>query len=188
MLHGRPGIPLAFLIFAVLEHDGLATLNWPYRQRRELLDDLDLHGSHWDTTMSFEDGERLFRSVREIGLEGVVAKKLSQRYRPGERLWVKVKNRDYWRFPLEREAAGSRWTPSMSAMRAGPCTASMAFVSAPGPVLVWASATQPRSAVRSRTRGKNAPKPSREQRPLLGTQEVTRDEEMQSARRRRSRG
>ena len=53
--------------------------------------------------MAFEDGERLFRSVEAIGLEGV-AKKLGQRYRPGERLWVKVKNRDYWRFLLERDA------------------------------------------------------------------------------------
>ncbi len=52
--------------------------------------------------MAFEDGKRLFRSVQAIGLEGVVAKKLTQRYKPGERLWVKVKNRDYWRFPLER--------------------------------------------------------------------------------------
>ena len=34
--------------------------------------------------------------------EGVVAKKLWQRYRPGERLWIKVKNREYWRWPLER--------------------------------------------------------------------------------------
>jgi ATP-dependent DNA ligase len=42
--------------------------------------------------------------VQEIGLEGVVGKTLSQRYKPGERLWVKVKNRDYWRFPLERDA------------------------------------------------------------------------------------
>jgi ATP-dependent DNA ligase len=42
--------------------------------------------------------------VCDLGLEGVVAKKLSQRYRPGERGWVKVKNRNYWRYPLEREA------------------------------------------------------------------------------------
>jgi ATP dependent DNA ligase domain len=59
-----------------------------------------LHGSHWDTAMAFEDGERLFRSVREVGLEGVVAKKLSQRYRPGERLWVKVKNRGLLALPV----------------------------------------------------------------------------------------
>jgi ATP-dependent DNA ligase len=55
--------------------------------------------------MAFENGERLFRTVCELGLEGVVAKGLWQRYKPGERGWVKVKNRDYWRFPLERESA-----------------------------------------------------------------------------------
>ncbi len=68
--------------------------------------------------MAFEDGERLFRSVQEIGLEGVVAKKLSQRYRPGERGWIKVKNREYWRWPLEREGA-RRWrrTPAMFGTR-----------------------------------------------------------------------
>jgi bifunctional non-homologous end joining protein LigD len=118
MLHRRPGIPVAYMIFDVLEHDGLATLNWPYRQRRELLEELNLHGSHWDTAMALEDGERLFRCVHEIGLEGVVAKKLSQRHRPGERLWIKVKNRGYWRYSLEREAARNRRrTPSMCATR-----------------------------------------------------------------------
>jgi ATP-dependent DNA ligase len=70
-----------------------------------VLEELNLRGSHWDTAMSFEDGHRLFKTVCEIGLEGVVAKKLWQRYRPGERIWVKVKNRDYWRYGLEREAA-----------------------------------------------------------------------------------
>ena len=68
--------------------------------------------------MAFEDGKRLFRFVQEIGLEGVVAKKLSRRYRPGERLWVKVENRDYRRYPLELEAArmvGDRTKPPQDA-------------------------------------------------------------------------
>jgi ATP-dependent DNA ligase len=34
----------------------------------------------------------------------VVAKRRSEPYRPGERLWTKVKNRDYWRYALELEA------------------------------------------------------------------------------------
>ena len=51
------------MIFDVLERDGLATLNWPYRQRRELLEELNLHGSQWDTAMAFEDVDRLFRCV-----------------------------------------------------------------------------------------------------------------------------
>ena len=33
------------------------------------------------------------------------AKRLDEPYRPGERRWVKVKNRDYWRDELERESA-----------------------------------------------------------------------------------
>jgi ATP-dependent DNA ligase len=38
-------------------------------------------------------------------LEGVVAKRRSSRYRPGERGWVKTKNRTYWRYEIERESA-----------------------------------------------------------------------------------
>jgi ATP-dependent DNA ligase len=40
-----------------------------------------------------------------LGLEGVVAKKRSEPYRPGERAWVKVKHRHYWRFGQELERA-----------------------------------------------------------------------------------
>ena len=58
MLHGRVGISIAFMIFDVLEWRGAPTLDWPYRQRRELLEDLDLRGSHWDTAMVFEDGPK----------------------------------------------------------------------------------------------------------------------------------
>jgi bifunctional non-homologous end joining protein LigD len=109
MLQGKRGIPIAYMIFDVLEWDGLGLLNWTYRQRREVLEKLSLRGSHWDTAMAFEDGHRLFDAVCNVGIEGVVAKRLGQRYRPGERLWVKCKNREYWRYPLEREGTmGSR--------------------------------------------------------------------------------
>jgi len=42
---------------------------------------------------TFEDGAALFAAVSERGLEGVVAKRDRDPYRPGERQWVKVKNR-----------------------------------------------------------------------------------------------
>jgi ATP-dependent DNA ligase len=35
----------------------------------------------------------------------VVAKRQGSAYRPRERGWIKIKNRDYWRYPLERETA-----------------------------------------------------------------------------------
>jgi ATP-dependent DNA ligase len=38
-------------------------------------------------------------------LEGVVAKRRASLYRPGERGWVKIKNREYWRYEMEREGA-----------------------------------------------------------------------------------
>jgi len=37
-------------------------------------------------------------------LEGVVAKKLASRYRPGEQCWIKTKNPNYGRRDSEREA------------------------------------------------------------------------------------
>jgi ATP-dependent DNA ligase len=46
----------------------------------------------------------LFAAICNQGLEGVVAKRRGQRYRPGERAWVKTKNKEYWRYGQELEA------------------------------------------------------------------------------------
>ena len=54
----------------------------------------------------FEDAEGLFAAVCERGLEGVVAKRERDPYRPGERGWVKTKNRATARFAEEREGVG----------------------------------------------------------------------------------
>jgi ATP-dependent DNA ligase len=43
----------------------------------------------------------LFAAVERGGFEGMVAKRLSERYRPGERRWIKIKNRRYWRYAGE---------------------------------------------------------------------------------------
>ncbi|HEV2591982.1 MAG TPA: hypothetical protein VGU02_08815 [Gaiellaceae bacterium] len=58
------------------------------------------------TIVTFEDGEALFRVMCDRGLEGVVAKRLRDPYRPDERLWVKTKNRATARFA--DETAGVR--------------------------------------------------------------------------------
>jgi ATP-dependent DNA ligase len=64
-----------------------------------------LNGIYWVTPDTFDDGEALFDVVCEHELEGIVAKRVDGRYRPGERGWTKIKNRDYWRYALERESA-----------------------------------------------------------------------------------
>jgi bifunctional non-homologous end joining protein LigD len=76
----------------------------PYRERRQLLDRLSLGSGPWFVAETFEDGEALFAAICEQGLEGVVAKRRSQPYRPGERAWVKTKNREYWRYGKELES------------------------------------------------------------------------------------
>ena len=76
----------------------------PYSARRSHLEHLGLEGPTWTTPETFSDGDALYAAVCERGLEGVVAKKLSNRYEPGERGWVKKKNPAYWRREAETEA------------------------------------------------------------------------------------
>jgi ATP-dependent DNA ligase len=71
---------------------------------------------HWATTPATDDSETLWRWACDQGIEGIVAKRLSEWYRPCERRWLKIKNRDYWRYPLEVAAARERisrraWRP-----------------------------------------------------------------------------
>lgn len=80
----------------------------PFDERRGILDGLKLAGDGWFTPDAFDDGAALFAAVVEAGLEGIVAKRKTDPYRPGERRWVKIKNRAYWRFVNEREFARSR--------------------------------------------------------------------------------
>jgi len=77
----------------------------PYSERRRLLDALQLNAVQWRTPEAFDDGDALWAAVREHELEGVVAKRRSGRYVPGGRGWIKVKNREYWRYEMEREGA-----------------------------------------------------------------------------------
>lgn len=105
LLNRRHAIQLTYVIFDVLSLDGRSFLGLPYCERRAELEALDLHGPYWHTPETFNDGTALFEAVCERGLEGVVAKRRSGLYRPGERGWVKIKNRGYWRYELERESA-----------------------------------------------------------------------------------
>jgi bifunctional non-homologous end joining protein LigD len=116
LLHGERTVPLTYVIFDVLKVDGEPVSTRPYRERRAVLETLNLGRGPWYVSDTFDDGEALFAAVCEHGLEGVVAKRRGQRYRPGERRWVKTKNRDYWRYGEELEAV--RRSVEMSCSRA----------------------------------------------------------------------
>jgi hypothetical protein len=105
LLQRHPWTSLTYMVFDVLSVDGEPLTMQPYAQRRIVLEDLQLDGRQWRTTQTFDDGESLWEAVCEHELEGVVAKLRRSRYVPSERGWVKTKNRDYWRWELEREGA-----------------------------------------------------------------------------------
>jgi bifunctional non-homologous end joining protein LigD len=105
LLQRRSWIPLTYMVFDVLRIEGEPLTMQPYSQRRVVLEDLQLDGPRWRTPQAFDDGEALWAAVCEHELEGVVAKPLRSRYTPGERGWTKTKNRDYWRWEMEREGA-----------------------------------------------------------------------------------
>jgi bifunctional non-homologous end joining protein LigD len=89
--------PAMLQVFDVLHLDGRSTRPLPYSERRALLEELTLVGLAWRTPASVvvERREDFVARVEELGLEGVVAKRLSSRYLPGRRCtsWVKHKLR-----------------------------------------------------------------------------------------------
>ena len=105
VLMRRATTPLTFIIFDVLSVEGRNVMDVPYAKRRGILERLGLNGGHWRTPEAFDDGHALWEAVCEHELEGVVAKRRSGRYVPGDRGWIKTKNRAYWRYEMEREGA-----------------------------------------------------------------------------------
>jgi bifunctional non-homologous end joining protein LigD len=97
--------PLTFMVFDVLSVEGEPVVSQPYSERRRIFEELRLDAPHWKTPEAFDDGEALWAAVCEHELEGVVAKRRSGRYVSGGRGWIKTKNRDYWRYEMEREGA-----------------------------------------------------------------------------------
>jgi bifunctional non-homologous end joining protein LigD len=105
VLMRRMSAPLTLMAFDVLSVDGTSVMSLPYDERRVILEDLNLSDCFWRTPQSFDDGAALWEAVCEHELEGVVAKHHSGRYVPGGRVWIKTKNREYWRWEPEREGA-----------------------------------------------------------------------------------
>jgi bifunctional non-homologous end joining protein LigD len=90
----RARTPVTFAAFDVLYLDGATVTGQPYVERRALLEGLKLTGTAWCTVLSVVgDGPELMAACGQLGLEGLVAKRLDSIYRPGERSrnWVKAK-------------------------------------------------------------------------------------------------
>jgi bifunctional non-homologous end joining protein LigD len=104
VLNRDASIPITFVAFDVLSIDGENMMGASFAERRATLIRLPLRPPTSVVAETFADGPALFDAVCRLGLEGVVAKRQSSRYRPGERGWIKTKNPSYWRRDSEREA------------------------------------------------------------------------------------
>ncbi|HET6795197.1 MAG TPA: non-homologous end-joining DNA ligase [Acidimicrobiales bacterium] len=91
----RAEVPVAFMAFDLLWLDGRGTEGLPYVERRRLLEALPCPGPAWQVPRNrVGDGEALRQASRQLGVEGLVAKRLDSPYEEGRRSrhWVKVKN------------------------------------------------------------------------------------------------
>ena len=118
--HGRAAVergmatqPVVLMLFDVLWLAGHSTCDLPYRERRALLERLELAGPSWQTppttyaTEGSGAGAAVLATSRALGLEGVVAKRVDSPYRPGKRSdsWRKVKT------TLGQELVVGGWLP-----------------------------------------------------------------------------
>jgi bifunctional non-homologous end joining protein LigD len=101
---GPSPAPALLQVFDVIHLDGRSTRALPYQERRALLDELALDGPAWRTPASIilEQSEAFVTQVAELGLEGVVAKRLDSRYTPARRsaAWIKHKLRRHERLTV----------------------------------------------------------------------------------------
>ncbi len=88
-------IPVVYLAFDLLHLDGHPTMALPYRDRRELLESLELSGPSWQVPPYFPGaGAAVLSASQARGFEGIMAKRLDSPYLPGKRsaAWHKIKN------------------------------------------------------------------------------------------------
>lgn len=87
------GIPVALLVFDVLRVGDRWLLERPYEHRREVLEDLDPGAAALQVPPTHHDLDEAVGVAVDLGLEGVVAKRLGSSYQPGRRSpdWRKLR-------------------------------------------------------------------------------------------------
>ena len=95
--HAAADSGIVLQVFDLLHLDGRTTRTLPYRERRELLAELaeQLPSQLARVPRTFTIDEGFVQATLDLGLEGVVAKRLDQPYRPGRRdgTWIESKHR-----------------------------------------------------------------------------------------------
>ncbi len=103
MQRGKPGTPLVYAVFDVIELDGESLVDLPLHERRRRLEELvDRRSRTVRFSEAFDDGQALYEAALRSGLEGVVAKRADSRYLEGRRTreWLKVKTHERQEFVI----------------------------------------------------------------------------------------
>ena len=101
-------VPVAFMVFDLLWRDGELLTDLAYTERRRALEALGLGGTRCQVPpISTEDGDDALATSRDLGLEGIVAKRVDSRYESGRRSssWRKIKH------DLRQEFVIGGWSP-----------------------------------------------------------------------------
>jgi bifunctional non-homologous end joining protein LigD len=120
-------VPVTFIAFDVLWQASRSLLRSPYAQRRALLDGLGLAADHLSVPPAFPgQAQALTDASRDLGLEGVVLKRLASIYQPGQRSgdWLKI------RHLVAADVLIGGWLPGAGARSA---VAGSVLVGVPGP-------------------------------------------------------
>jgi bifunctional non-homologous end joining protein LigD len=85
--------PVTYVLFDVLRRYGVDVTARPYSERRATLERFVEEHPGWTLSPSFDDGPATELVARDHGLEGVIAKRVDSRYRPGARTddWRKLR-------------------------------------------------------------------------------------------------
>ncbi|TGN64186.1 DNA ligase [Nocardioides eburneiflavus] len=88
-------VPATLMVFDLLRLDGEDLTGRPLEERRALLEELPLGDSTWQVPAAYDDGDMLFAATLQQGLEGVVSKRRTSRYRFDQRSedWRKLAHR-----------------------------------------------------------------------------------------------
>ncbi len=86
--------PVTLIVFDLLRLDGEDLRDLPLSRRRALLEGLGLDAAAWQVPPTYDDGEMLLAAAEQQGMEGIVSKRLSSRYRAGQR------SREWLKFPI----------------------------------------------------------------------------------------
>jgi bifunctional non-homologous end joining protein LigD len=87
-------VPVVFFCFDLLHHAGRSLRGLPYVERRALLQALVRPSAQVQLVHADDDGIALYAAALDTGFEGIVAKRKTSIYRPGQRSpdWLKVKH------------------------------------------------------------------------------------------------